>query len=321
MPPARRRRNISGIPPAILSLMSERKREVVELCKKGHENDRELGMVLSKTKKALKAKGRGYWMKFKKSLPMSARRAEMLIRIVEHPVLGDPEYDNKLPPSWTTKNELSAIPANDLIDLITNVKVDPKTELKEAKKLAAPYRKNGKHNEESKDDRDEFESDDWDKDLEALLDGGTSKPKRKEAGAAGNKRAEKTDGLGGSYDESEGRVVRRKNHRHIELPERDSSFRERGQFVLNLIRSTELKRAPVARRVNFAKAVMRYLRLTPSDCGLIKESKFEELRNENENLRIKDIDTKADAQRVGSDEFEEDELDSDDKIMEPVLDE
>jgi hypothetical protein len=80
----------------------------------------------------------------------------------------------------------------------------------------------------------------------------------------------------------------------------------------------KLGTASLRRRVNFGQVIMMRLNVKPRDCGVVKESKFEELRKkfeelrkENERLRIRDIDTKyaeADLQQLGSDELEKGEL-------------
>jgi len=98
--------------------------------------------------KAALKKSKGSFGRLVEALGMDLDKAERLMTIARHPVLGDSAHARSLPLSWMTQFTLAKLPPKDLLAFIANGMVHPALERKEAERLVQKARgsnSNGGH--------------------------------------------------------------------------------------------------------------------------------------------------------------------------------
>jgi hypothetical protein len=79
----------------------------------------------------------GDWLKVAEELPFGERTAQRLMEIARHPILSNPTHGSHLPPSWRTLYELSKIDDQVLLARIEDHTINPETQRKDIKAIAA----------------------------------------------------------------------------------------------------------------------------------------------------------------------------------------
>jgi Protein of unknown function (DUF3102) len=76
--------------------------------------------------------GHGAFLKMiEERLPFSARKAQMLMRIAENPVLSNTKHVSHLPPSWGTLYRLTELPDRELEQMLTDGRINADSERKD----------------------------------------------------------------------------------------------------------------------------------------------------------------------------------------------
>jgi hypothetical protein len=68
-------------------------------------------------------------------IPISVKQAQALVRIARHPLLGNPDMIDQLPPHWRTLDTLTRVPDPVLNDAFTRGRIHPRMQRAEAEAL------------------------------------------------------------------------------------------------------------------------------------------------------------------------------------------
>ena len=114
-------------------------KEIAATWRKSVENIIDTGRLLIRAKQEL-SHGKFQKMFGDKSslddkLPFSLRKAEMLMKIAEHPVISDPKLVSLLPPSWSTLHALTQLPDEILKEELAKGAINSATQREEIKNL------------------------------------------------------------------------------------------------------------------------------------------------------------------------------------------
>ena len=132
-----KRRRLQKLPPETLQDVDEWAKRIRGSWNKAVESIIETGRLLLRAKEEL---GHGkFGEMIDGELPFGRRTAQCLMAIASHPVLSNPQYVAYLPPSWGTLYDLTALPADRLVDLIEETEVTPDLQRHEVKVLGVDH--------------------------------------------------------------------------------------------------------------------------------------------------------------------------------------